>query len=226
MNTHLLDRPVWHTLSTRLSRFAQGGPRALRFAPDVNMFAAARDDSPESLQALADLVPDEGAVLLLQKGDSPLPPGTTAQTTAPGVQMIAERVAPLDAHDRIERLTEADAPEMLALATLTKPGPFFARTHQLGRFWGVKENGRLIAMAGERMKLEGFTEVSGVCTHPPARGRGYAGLLSRVVATQILKRGETPILHAYAGNTPAITLYESLGFVLRSAVTVTVLIRA
>jgi predicted GNAT family acetyltransferase len=89
----------------------------------------------------------------------------------------------------------------------------------------VRENGRLVAMAGERMKLDGFTEVSGVCTHPDVRGRGYAGLLSRTVATQILKRGETPFLHAFASNTAAIGLYETLGFVLRCHVVVTVLRR-
>ena len=226
MSAHRLDRPVWRALSTRQSQFAVGGARALRFAPDVGAFAAVPDDRPENLEALAALVPEQGGVILLQVGDSPLPPGTVAQMTAPGVQMVAQALVPLESNDRVERLTDADAPDMLALATLTKPGPFFARTHKLGTFWGVKENGKLVAMAGERMKLDGFTEVSGVCTHPDVRGRGYAGLLSRVVATQIQNRGETPFLHAYAANAPAIGLYESLGFVLRSPVVVTMLARA
>jgi len=162
----------------------------------------------------------------LQAGQAPLPPGTVAQSTAAGVQMIAQSVRPLEPAAPVERLTDADVPEMIALATLTKPGPFEARTHLLGTFWGVKENGKLVAMAGERMKFEGFTEVSGVCTHPDARGRGYAAVLSRTVATQIQKRGETPILHAYAGNTPAITLYKALGFVHRADMIVTFVARA
>jgi predicted GNAT family acetyltransferase len=123
-------------------------------------------------------------------------------------------------------LTEADAPQMLALATQTRPGPFFSRTHQLGDFVGVKIDGRLMAMAGERMKSEGFTEVSGVCTDPDCRGRGYAGALMRVVANRILARGETPFLHSYAHNTGAIALYETLGFVLRREMTMTVLERS
>jgi predicted GNAT family acetyltransferase len=114
---------------------------------------------------------------------------------------------------------------MFDLATLTKPGPYFARTHRLGDFVGVKQDGRLIAMAGERMKPDGFTEVSGVCTHPDARGRGYAGALMRVVVAKILARGETPFLHVYAANTGAIGLYETLGFALRREVTMTVLTR-
>ena len=116
--------------------------------------------------------------------------------------------------------TEADAPEMLALATLTKPGPFFDKTHRLGDFIGVKRDGRLIAMAGERMKPAGFTEVSGVCTHPDFRGQGLAGGLMRIVTERILARGEQALLHAYADNTGAIALYETLGFSIRSPVSV------
>lgn len=223
MTAHPLDRPIWHSLSTRLSHLAVGGPHALRFAPDIGPLAAARDDSPESLQDLSDLVAEHANVVLLQVGESPLPPRTVAEMTALGVQMVAQKLVPIEPSGPVEQLTEADAPEMLALATLTKPGPFKARTHQLGGFWGIKENGKLVAMAGERMKLDGFTEVSGVCTHPDVRGRGYAGLLSRTVATQIQNRGETPMLHAFASNTAAISLYESLGFVLRCHVNVTML---
>lgn len=218
-----LDRPIWHALTTRMSHHAIGRAHALRFAPDIGPLAAARDDTPESLQDLSDLVAEHGSVVLLQVGESPLPPRTIAEMTAPGVQMVAQSLVPIESAGPVEPLTEADAPEMLALATLTKPGPFKARTHQLGGFWGVKENGKLVAMAGERMMLDGFTEVSGVCTHPDVRGRGYAGLLSRTVATQIQNRGETPMLHAFASNTDAVSLYESLGFVLRCHVTVTVL---
>ena len=114
---------------------------------------------------------------------------------------------------------------MLALARLTRPGPFSARTHRLGAFIGVKLDGRLVAMAGERMKPDGFTEVSGVCTHPDHRGRGYAGGLMRLVARRILERGETAFLHAYESNIGAIALYESLGFRRRRTVILTVLKR-
>ncbi len=203
-----------------------GGSRARRFASDIAPFAAACDDSPESLAALAALVPAEGQVILLQAGESPTPPGTIVIKTAMGVQMVASNLAPRASMVAIERLTAADAPAMVALATLTEPGPFLARTHLLGDFLGVKENGRLVAMAGERMKPEGFTEVSGVCTHPDCRGRGYAAALSHAVATRILDRGDTPFLHAFATNTRAIALYESLGFAVRCPVMVTVLARS
>lgn len=223
--THPLDRPVWSSLSTKHAGFALGGDRARRFAPDIGPLAGARDDSPESLAELAQLVPPDGTLLLLQADAIVLPVGLVAVTTAGGVQMVAGELARA-AHDpRIERLTDEDAPAMLALATLTRPGPFAARTPALGEFWGIKDRGVLVAMAGERMKHDGFTEVSGVCTHPDARGRGLARTLSAFVAARIAERGETPYLHAYATNTPAISLYESLGFRLRTAMNVATIAR-
>lgn len=226
MAEHPLDRPVWNALLSTQAAFAIGGESAKRFVPDVGIFAAARDDSEKSLRALADLVPSDGSVILLQVGESPVPPGTQVDTVAKGVQMVAQEVVLLEPEAPVERLTEADAPAMLELAALTKPGPFFANTHRLGAFWGIKADGRLVAMAGERMKLNGYTEVSGVCTHPEFRGRGYAATLSRVVAGNIMKRGETPFLHAYAVNTAAINLYSALGFALRSPMVVTMLSRS
>ena len=139
--------------------------------------------------------------------------------------MVAPAITPASPAFDIVPLSEADAPDMLALATLTEPGPFRSRTHALGDFVGVKIDGRLVAMAGERMKPTGFTEVSGVCTHPDFRGRGYAGGLMRAVAERIIARGETPFLHVYPHNEGAIALYEALGFRLRRAVTMAVLAR-
>jgi predicted GNAT family acetyltransferase len=107
---------------------------------------------------------------------------------------------------------------MLALATLTRPGPFRARTHTLGRFIGIRDSGRLIAMAGERLKLDGFVEISAVCTHPDYRGRGYGGALMKMVGKRILSEGDTPFLHTYADNTVAIALYRRLGFEVRAEV--------
>jgi predicted GNAT family acetyltransferase len=137
--------------------------------------------------------------------------------------MVAETIAAPDTE--FENLRESNALEMRSLAELTQPGPFFARTHQLGEFIGIRSGGKLIAMAGERMKAPGFTEVSAVCTHPDHRGRGYAGALMAKVAVKILSRGETPFLHVYAHNTGAIALYEKLGFRLRRALSMRVLVR-
>jgi predicted GNAT family acetyltransferase len=199
---------------------------ALRIDPEVGLFAASRDRSAESLVALSALVPETGVIGLVEIDEPPVPPGTKLVSNALCHQMVAHDIAPHPANFPIAPLTDADAPEMLALATLTKPGPYFARTHRLGGFVGARADGKLVAMAGERMKPEGFTEVSGVCTHPDHRGHGYAAALMAYVATNILGRGETPFLHAYSDNVGAIALYERMGFVLRRQMILTLLARA
>ncbi|MBL8629761.1 MAG: GNAT family N-acetyltransferase [Rhodospirillaceae bacterium] len=219
---HILDRPIWAALTTRQTEFAVGQVAALRFAPDVEPFVATRDNDPENAAALGRLLQSGEQLYMTQTGEHVLPPGAIIEKEAPIVQMVAEKLILPDISALIVPLTDADAPEMLALATLTQPGPFKTRTHKLGNFWGVKHNGKLVAMAGQRMKAPGYTEVSGVCTHPDARGRGYAKILSAVVMQHILETGERAFLHAYETNTAAIKLYESLGFVVRNTQKVTV----
>lgn len=210
----LLDRPVWHPLTTRWADHAEGDHRALRLKRDYGVFGAAIDTSPESLAALAALVPDTGELWLVE-ADPPALPGTRVIRSARCVQMVADAITPGPPPNfDIVPLGEEDAPAMYDLAILTEPGPYARFTHRLGGFVGVKEGDRLVAMAGERMQLPGMSEVSGVCTHPDFRGRGYAGALMRAVATRMLARGDQPFLHAYASNAGAIALYESLGFAI------------
>jgi len=223
---HVLDRPVWESLATRHAALSEGGVLAKRYARDVNLFASARDDSAEALAALAGLVAPGEHVYVLQVPKIVAPPALHATKTALGVQMVATgSIQPESGDDEILPLGDVDAPEMLALAQLTQPGPFLARTHVMGSFIGIRIDGRLAAMAGERMRVPGYTELSGVCTHPDFRGRGFARRLSATVSVMIGARGETPFLHAWKDNHSAIALYEKLGFRLRTDVNVAVLER-
>ncbi|TPN75433.1 GNAT family N-acetyltransferase [Mesorhizobium sp. CU2] len=223
---HMLDRPVWSALETRQRAFAEGGDLARRFRPSIIPFAATAVDDAENLHALGSLIPAGESAILAQADAIVLPPALVATMTADAVQMIAERPLQAVSDPRIEQLTRQDAAEMLALASLTRPGPFTLEALSLGDFWGVKIDGRLAAMAGERMKQPGYTELSGVCSHPDFRGGGLARLLSLFVANRIMARGEVPYLHAYASNAAAIKLYESIGFRLRSAMNIAVVQRA
>lgn len=223
---HPLDRPVWASLSMHHLPLSEGTSLARRFDRQVNVFASACDDGAAALQDLADLVRPGEQVFVLQVPEIVVPPGLVAVKEAKGVQMVASRGAADDAAvDGIASLGDEDAADMLALAQLTEPGPFLSRTHRMGAFIGIREGGRLLGMAGERMRFPGYTEVSGVCTHPDARGRGFARKLSVAVKANIEARGDQAFLHAWASNRAAISLYESLGFVTRTEVHVAVLER-
>lgn len=228
MASHVLDRPMWSALTTRQAHLAVGdATRAVRLDPAFGLFAGAADGTPASQAALAALIPEGAVIGLVEPDEVAPPPGAVVTSAAVCVQMTADHVTPAAPPPfEIVALGDADAEEMLALATLTRPGPFFARTHQLGRFIGVKADGALAAMAGERMRPGGFIEASGVCTHPDHRGRGYAGALLRRVTERILDGGDHAYLHAYADNAVAIALYESLGYRVRRTVTYSLLARA
>lgn len=221
----LLDRPVWSSLTTAHRHLSEGNGFARRYVPEVNVFASAADDNDQASAGLGALVDAGRRIYVMQVPDVIVPPGIAAVKLAKGVQMVATSTIALEDDADIVTLTQDDAPEMLALATLTEPGPFRSRTHEMGHFRGIRLDGRLAAMAGERMRFPGYTEVSAVCTHPDFRGRGLARRLSRAVAAAIQARGETPFLHAWKANHPAIALYETLGFRWRTDVNVAVLER-
>lgn len=211
-----LERPVWSALTGRQAHLAIVEGAARRFDPQIGVFAATPDWSPGSVADLVNLVRRHGQVGLVERDAPPPIEGLVATPQGLCWQMVAEVDVPFAPPAfTYGPLTDADAPEMLALATLTRPGPFFSRTHTLGDFLGVRVAGQLVAMAGERMCVPGHTEVSGVCTHPDHRGRAYAAGLTQVVAQRIRARGEIPFLHVYEGNTGAIRLYEALGYRLR-----------
>lgn len=221
-----LDRPVWHMLTGRQAHLAAGDTRAVRIDPAYGPFAAARDLSDAAQAALAGLLsgPDD-TIWLVEPEEWPAPAGTRAVRVAPLLQMVAEQPQPSQPGDgEIVALGDADVDEMTALALATEPGPWGPLTHRYGQFWGIRESGRLLAMAGERMLPgPGLAEVSGVCTWPEFRGRGLAARLIRRVMAGMTARGEVPFLHSYAGNAKAIGLYESLGFRGRRNMVVTML---
>ena len=215
---HPLDNPIWQALTTSQAHLARTGKNARRFPNDITSLGGFPEPSPEAYDSLASLLDDVNATGVFYDSPQEPPVGWTIITGAPLLQMIHENgsFAPNSAWKSIAReaveLTAADAPEMLALAQLTKPGPFGLRTRELGTYLGIRRDGRLAAMAGERMRVPGFTEISAVCTHPEHLGRGYAAALMTMLMERIRRCGEVPFLHVREGNARAISLYERLGF--------------
>lgn len=220
---HPLDCPIWTALTTTQRTLAEGDARALRYPTQMTPFAAMPDMSEESFAALGALMSPEDIAVLFTPDAVNAPAGFKTALAETGEQMIGTPVeASADGVD-IVTLGAADVPEMIELTSLTKPGPFSTRTHELGAFLGIRVDGRLVAMAGERMKPAGYTEITAVCVHPSCRGRGYGQVLLSAISRQILARGETPFLHVFSSNHQAIALYKRQGMEIRRRLHVTVL---
>jgi ribosomal protein S18 acetylase RimI-like enzyme len=210
-----LDNPVWHALTGPHARFAQGTGLALRYDPEVSVFSAMPNaPGPDAWHALRTLLGASNAGVIVQR-DLELPGAFEVVLRLGGHQMVATETIG-DTDDQFVPLTSADVDDALALVARTKPGPFTRRTIELGTYLGLRDDdGALIAMAGERMHLPGYTEISAVCTDEHIRKRGLATRLIRAIAAGIEARAETPILHVATENNTAIRVYEALGFETR-----------
>jgi GNAT superfamily N-acetyltransferase len=212
----ILDNPAWASLTGPHAQFAEINGLAARYLPDVSPFSALADASdPQAWSDLAELV-GPGDMVVVTGAELQLPAGWEIVFEGTGLQLIDTSLQPAADPEAI-KLSDEDVPEILELIARTEPGPFLPRTVELGDYLGIRRDGRLIAMAGERLHPAGWTEISAVCTDEAYRGQGLATTLVRAVAAGIRSRGETPFLHALATNTKAIDLYLSIGFTLRRA---------
>lgn len=214
-NSHPLDNVVWAALTSAHAPFAQGSGLARHYPRDIVPFSALATSTARAYADLARDLPPGLEARLFRAHEEPAPLGWTAVSAEPIIQMIAERpvaARPNSSDMQIVPLSISDAPDMLALTGIAKPGPFLARTVLLGTYVGVREpGGRLVAMAGERFRLPGYVELSAICTHPDARGQGLAQSLIHHLTEKIFKQGHIPFLHVFPEN-PAALLYLRCGF--------------
>lgn len=214
----ILDNPAWHSLTGPHAGLAEGAGLARRYRTDVSVFHALADArDPRAWADLAELA-GPGAEFPISGEDLAPPPGWVVVAGGVGVQLVetpALAVQPdpeaemLDAHDPVV------VAEMVALVERNKPGPFLPGTPLMGTYLGIRREGRLVAMAGERLHPEGWTEISAVSTDIEHRGQGLASRLVRAVAAGIHARGDRALMHAAATNTGAISVYLGLGFEVR-----------
>jgi GNAT superfamily N-acetyltransferase len=216
IHEHLLqlDNPAWSALTSEQRSFATGTAAVKRFQRGILPFAAYDHASPEKIIALDEwLLPGEVFFLI---GDlPPLPPQWEVIKELPCMQMVLPELADIAADTPILHLTAADKGDMFHLINKVQPGYYEPDTHLLGNYFGIRQEGALVAIAGERMRPEGLTEVSAICTDPAYTGRGYARQLTAHVCRINLEQGRTPYLHVLQSNQRAIGIYEKLGFKAR-----------
>lgn len=216
-----LDNPIWHALRGPLAHLesADSTPEWIRFDRDVSPFSAVERIDEAVWDRVAE-VAGSGGYCGLFRDHVPAPPsGWDEQFRGVCLQMVARDLVPAPGGD-IEVLSHSDRKAMVDLAELTEPGPFLENTPRFGRYVGIRSEGRLVAMAGERFRVPGFVEVSAVCTHPEVRGQGHAAALTLEVARAIRAGGNEAMLHVLDSNEAAIRLYERLGFRVRREVDV------
>lgn len=217
--TSVLDNVPWGSISGPQRHLADVAGNAGRFHRDVAPFSGLRDDS--SWDDLAALV-GVGKPAILFTPRLTLPDDWTTDVRFECLQLVADNVKERGRETDLVDLGPDDVPEMLELVDQTRPGPFGPRTIELGRYIGHRIDGRLVAMAGERMRCPGFVEVSAVCTTPECRGKGLGGALTLAIVEHIRAKGDEAFLHVKNDNTNALRLYLSLGFTVRREIDVVI----
>jgi ribosomal protein S18 acetylase RimI-like enzyme len=223
---HPLDAVIWRALTSIQKGLAEGDQRARRYPAAIAPFAATIDMEAASLRSLLALVGSDDRIALVTTEEVDFPSAFTVIRRDSVDQMVLASADACVVGAPIVALGAADIPQMLALAVVTQPGPFGARTIELGGYIGIRRRGILVAMAGERFRLDGFTEISGVCVESAYRGHGFAADLVGALASSICARTEVPFLHVFSSNHAAIALYHKLGFTLRRRMHLAVLGRA
>jgi ribosomal protein S18 acetylase RimI-like enzyme len=215
---HILDNPVWEALSTEDARLNCGNDAVRYFAEDVSPFVGMKHWDDHDLAILEKELPSDRSFSVMIADQVRIPACFEIVFTTPLYQMVCTRFQPIfDSSLSMRQLGDADVPAMLELTSLTKPGPFLQHTIDFGNYVGIYQNGELLAMAGERLHVNGYTEMSAVCTHPAHLGKGYASHLMSHACETVIQQGNIPFLHVKQDNTRAIAKYEHLGFSIRSA---------
>ena len=213
-NLEFLDNPIYYALSTSQADLAIGDDLAKRYPPDYTCLAGLKDESDASFESLGKVTAGATVRIITTDDSIAVPKKWTIKNSFTVSQMTCPKLIECKEIE-FETLTSNDVPAMLALAELAKPGPFYDRTIDLGTFVGIRDGDVLVAMAGQRMKLPGFEEISAVSTHPDYRSRGYARALVSGLSKLIHGRGNVPFLTVRTDNAAGIRSYESIGFRFR-----------
>lgn len=212
----VLDNPIWHALSTHQRDFNEGDERLKYFYPEISPFVAMAEWNKADKEYLVEQLPPDRNFFYITAQSPELPSGCKRGFTIKLFQLVCRKHLPFHpAGIQIRSLGKADIPQMIELTALTKPGPFNQRTIEFGNYIGVFEGERLAAMAGERLRFPGYTEVSAICTHPDFAGKRYSAALLSQATAHIIEKGQIPFLHVRHDNTRAINLYEQAGYEIR-----------
>ena len=208
-----LDNPVWCSLSETHKNFSIGYPHIKFYHPDYCPFGGygANKTVSNYIDEYSKLTDNFFIV-----GNKPaFSDSLKLNNELVCRQMIPEYKIETDIKEKIMKLEEEHANELFQLVNQVQPGYFRRKTFLLGSYYGIFKNNKLIAVSGERMKMNEYIEISAVVTHPEHTGKGYAKQLVAHTANRIFDQNKIPYLHVAETNTTAIKLYEKLSFKTR-----------
>lgn len=212
-----LDNPVWEALSSKQSNFNIGNEVLKYFASDIAPFVGLKHWDANDLHELIDQLPAQRSFSVMKANKEELPASFEIVFSTPLYQMYCPVLKPVTNNTIIIRcLIKEDVPMMLELTAKTKPGPFYERTIEFGNYLGIFNNNKLVAMTGDRLSLNGYTEISAICTNPDHLGNGYASYLITKASERIIQEGNIPFLHVRTDNLRAIEVYKKMGFEIRA----------
>ncbi len=216
---HILDNPAWNALISGNHQLSNGDEEVKYFDREISPFAGLKENSTDNFSKLYELIQHDSPIAFVTAAETQIPDQWKVLHQISAFQMVYNQQAvPAGVNMDLTLLNEENVPEMLALTQLTKPGPFAAETIKLGHYQGIFEDGKLVAMAGQRLHPSPYAEISAVCTHPEYLGKGYARQLLLSQVQRIKAKSEIPFLHVRNDNERAIKVYESLGFSKRKEV--------
>jgi ribosomal protein S18 acetylase RimI-like enzyme len=211
---HILDNPAWNALISGNSQFSNDHESVKYFDEEISPFIGLKEYSQENFSKLYELIPHDSPVGFVTPVEIQVPDTWKVLGKISAFQMVYDQPSILAETEHVP-LTKEHVPEMLALTKLTNPGPFAERTIEFGNYQGIFDNGKLVAMAGQRLNPLPYAEISAVCTHPDHLGKGYAKQLLLSQVQRIKAASGTPFLHVRNDNDRAIKVYENSGFSTR-----------
>ncbi len=222
-----LDNLGWISLTGNHRHLGIIGEKAAIYDPQVSSFAGLKEESKEAWSELTELAPPGVPLAIgrVLRNPPEKQKGFTIEQRGNAIQMIIEEPIPFKEME-FETLTETDVPQMMELMKLTEATDLMPRTIEMGRYIGLKDDGKLMAMGGERLHSDGYVEISAIGTHPDYRRRGLGKAITATLTNEILMRGELPFLHVWEGNEPAYRLYKKLGYETRTVAPVWVITKS
>ena len=209
-----LDNPAWYSLKETHQSLSISSDEIKFYLPEICPFGGMTSPEANLSLFIHNHIPLSNSFFVI--GNKPQKTsGLSFEKELVCLQMVCSETIKMETTEDILELNEKHKGQLVQLVNMVQPGYFKEGTVKMGDYFGIFKNDTLVAVTGERMKMNGFTEISAVVTHPAFTGKGFAKQLIAHTVNKNFEQTIVPYLHVAETNSGAIQLYEKLGFVAR-----------